>query len=144
MLRRLTTAKVLPALSTPDHWDSNDGNTGLHYQIMCNMSDVELQIQETINTVLEDYLEAQHIAWECPHQSKRLALELCQFITLGFQKWKHRDHSKRDACKMTAMCVRWIFKEFTPKGWLRAMCTIRGIQLSLPQNTCGPPGRPMR
>jgi len=105
------TAEALPALSSPAKWDSNDGNTGLRYQIMRNMADVELQIQETITTVLGDYLEAQHIARECLHQSKRFALELCQFITLDFQKWKHRGHSPKDAWKMTAVCVRRIFEE---------------------------------
>jgi hypothetical protein len=105
------TAEALPALPNPSKWDSNDGNTGLRYQIMRNMADVELQIQETINTVLGDYLEAQHIARECLHHSKRFALELCQFITLDFQKWKHRGHSPKDAWKMTAVCVRRIFEE---------------------------------
>jgi hypothetical protein len=105
------TAEALPALSTPERWDSNDGNTGLRYQIMRNMSDVELQLQETITTVLGDFPEAQHIARECLHQAKRFALELCQFITLDFQKWKHRGHSKKDAWKMTAVCVRRIFEE---------------------------------
>jgi hypothetical protein len=38
-------------------------------------------------------------------------MELCQFITLDFQKWKHRGHSKKDAWKMTAVCVRRIFEE---------------------------------
>jgi len=105
------TTEALPALPTPEKWDSNDGNTGLRYQIMRNMAVVELQIQETITTDLGDYLEAQHIARECLHQSKRFALELCQFITLDFQKWKHCEHSKRDAWLMTAVCVRRIFEE---------------------------------
>jgi len=87
------------------------GIQGLRYQIMRNMSDVELQLQETITTVLGDYSEAQHIAWECLHQSKCFAMELCQFITLDFQEWKHRGHSKKDAWKMMAVYVRWIFKE---------------------------------
>jgi len=105
------TSEALPALPTADRWDSNDGNTGLRHQIMRNMPDVELQIQETINTVLGDYPEARHLARECLHQSKRFAMELCQFITLDFQKWKHRGHAKRDAWKMTAVCVRRIFEE---------------------------------
>lgn len=105
------TAEALPALPSPEKWDSNDGNTGLRYQVMRNMADVELQIQETINTVLGDYLDAQHIARECLHQSKRFALELCQFITLDFQKWKHRGHAKKDVWKMMAVCVRHIFEE---------------------------------
>jgi len=46
------------------------------------MADVELQLQETINTVLSHYSEAQHIARECLHHSKRFAMELCQFFTL--------------------------------------------------------------
>lgn len=105
------TAESLPALSTPEKWDSNDGNTGLRYQITRNMADVELQISESISTILKDYPEAQYIARECLHQAKRFALELAQFITLDYQKWKHRGHAKRDAWKMTAVCVRRIFEE---------------------------------
>ncbi len=103
--------EALPALPTPAKWDSNDGNTGLCYQILHNMADVELQFQETITTVLGDYLEAQHIARECLHHSKRFALELCQFITLDYQKWKYHGHSQKDAWKMTSVCVRRIFEE---------------------------------
>jgi hypothetical protein len=58
------------------------------------MADVELQISESISTVLRKYPEAQYIAQECPHQAKRFALELAQFITLDYQKWKHRGHAK--------------------------------------------------
>jgi hypothetical protein len=105
------TSEALPALPNSDRWDSNNGNMGLRHQIMRNMADVELQIQETINTVLGDYSEAQHLARECLHQSKCFALELCQFISMDFQKWKHRGHSKKDAWKMTAVCVRRIFEE---------------------------------
>lgn len=105
------TADTLPALPNPDKWDSNDGNTGLRYQITRNMADVELQLSETISTILRDYPEALHIARECLHQAKRFALELCQFITLDFQKWKYRGHSKKDAWRMTAVCVRRIFEE---------------------------------
>jgi len=53
---------------------------------VCNMSDVELQLQEMITTVLGDYPKAQHIVRECLHQSKRFAMEMCLFITLDFQK----------------------------------------------------------
>ncbi len=80
------TAEALPALNSPEKWDSNDGNTGLHYQITRNMSDVKLQISESIMMILSDTLEAQYIARECLHQAKRFALELCQFITLDYQK----------------------------------------------------------
>jgi hypothetical protein len=78
-------AEALPALNSPDKWDSNDGNTGLHYQITRNMSDVKLQISESIMMILSDTLE--------------FALELCQFITLDYQKWKFREHTKKDAWK---------------------------------------------
>jgi hypothetical protein len=105
------TAEALPALKTPDKWDSNDGNTGLRYQISRNMADVEFQLQETISTVLGPYTEAKHIAQECLHQAKRFALELSQFITTDYQKWRHRGHSQKDAWKMTSVCVRGIFEE---------------------------------
>lgn len=94
------TAEALPALSSPDKWDSNYGNTGSRYQITRNMSDVELQITESINTILNPYPEAQFLAKECLHQAKRFALELCQFITLDYQKWNHRGHAKKDAWKI--------------------------------------------
>jgi len=105
------TSEALPALKSPDKWDSNDGNTGLRYQISRNMGDVELQLQETIATVLADYTEAKHVAQECLHQSKRFVLELSQFITTDFQKWRHRGHAPKEAWKMTSVCVRRIFEE---------------------------------
>jgi hypothetical protein len=104
-------AEALPANSTPEKWDSNDGHSGLCHQISCNMTDVEIQIQETITTVLSSYLEALHIARECLHHSKRFELELCQFIASDFQKWKHRGQGKKEAWKMTAVCVRCIIEE---------------------------------
>jgi hypothetical protein len=105
------TAEALPALRSPEKWDSNDGNTGLRYQITRNMADVEFQIQETISSVLGPYTEAKHIAQECLHHSKRFALELTQFITSDYQKWRHRGHAQKDAWKMTSVCVRRIFEE---------------------------------
>jgi hypothetical protein len=99
---KMDTAEALPALKTPDKWDSNDGNTGLRYQISRNMAYVEFQIQETISTVLGPYPEAKHMAQECLHQSKRCALELSQFITTDFQKWRHQGHAPKDAWKMTS------------------------------------------
>jgi hypothetical protein len=108
---KMDTAEALPALKTPDKWDSNDGNTGLRYQISRNMAYVEFQIQETISAVLGPYPEAKHMAQECLHQSKRFALELSQFITTDFQKWRHQGHAPKDAWKMTSVCVRRIFEE---------------------------------
>jgi hypothetical protein len=109
--RNVDTDEALPALPTPERWDSNDGNTGFHYHITGNMVDVKLQIQESINTILGDFPEAQYIARECLHSSKWFALELCQFITLDFQKWRHGRHAKWDTLKMTSVCVRRIFEE---------------------------------
>jgi len=43
--------------------------------------------------------------------SQALALELAQFITTDYQKWRHRGHATRDAWKMTSVCVRRIFEE---------------------------------
>jgi hypothetical protein len=107
----IDTADALPALSNPNKWDSNEGTTGLRYQITRNMGDVELQISEAISTILQDYPEAQHLARECLHHSKRFALELCQFMTLDYQKWKHRGHQPKEAWKMTSVCIHCIFEE---------------------------------
>jgi hypothetical protein len=75
------------------------------------MADEELQISESITTILQDKPEALYIARECLHQAKQFVLELAQFITLDYQKWKHRGHAKKEAWKMTSVCVRRIFEE---------------------------------
>jgi hypothetical protein len=105
------TAEALPALKSPEKWDSNDGNTGLCYQISRNVADVEFQLQENISTILGPYPEAKHIAQECLHQSKHFALELSQFITTDYQKWRHWGHAQKDAWKMMSVCIRRIFEE---------------------------------
>lgn len=38
-------------------------------------------------------------------------MELSQFITTDYQKWRHRGHAQKDAWKMTSVCVRRIFEE---------------------------------
>ena len=105
----LDTSDKLPALSDPDKWDN--GATGLKYQILRGMSDVEYQIESAIDSLLGDYDEAKQLAKECLFKSKRFIMDLCSFMTQDFFKWQFRGHSKREAWKMTAVSVRRIFEE---------------------------------
>jgi hypothetical protein len=105
----LDTSDRLPALSDPDKWDN--GATGLKYQILRSMGDVEYQMESAIDSVLADYDEAKQLAKECLFKSKRFIMELCNFMTQDFHKWMYRGHGKRDSWKMTAVSVRRIFEE---------------------------------
>jgi hypothetical protein len=56
-------SEYLPALQDPDKWDN--GIMGLRYQISRGMSDVEIQLESTIDSILKDYPEPRQIAKEC-------------------------------------------------------------------------------
>jgi len=105
----LDTSEKLPALSDPDKWDN--GATGLKYQILRSMSDVEYQLESAIDSVLGDFDEARQIAKECLFRSKRFIIDLSNFMSQDYHKWTFRGHSKADAWKMTAVSVRRIFEE---------------------------------
>jgi hypothetical protein len=105
----LDTSDKLPALSDPDKWDN--GATGLKYQILRGMSDVEYQLESAVDSILGDYDEARQLAKECLFKSKRFVMELCNFMTQDYHKWRYRGHSKVEAWKMTAVSVRRIFEE---------------------------------
>jgi len=102
-------SEYLPALQDPDKWDN--GLTGLRYQINRGMSNVEFQLESSIDSILKNYPEPQQIAKECLYKSKRFVMDLCSFITQDFQKWQHRGHSKKDSWRMTTVCVRRIFEK---------------------------------
>ena len=99
----------LPSLSDPDKWDNR--MTGLKFQITRGMGDVEYQLESAIDSILKHYNKACLIARECLYKLKRFVMELCSFIPQDFQKWQHRGHAKKEAWKMTAVCVRCIFEE---------------------------------
>jgi len=105
----LDTSDKLPALSDPDKWDN--GGTGLKYQLLRGMSDVEYQIESAIDSVLGDYDDAKQLAKEFLFKSKHFVMELCNFMTQDYNKWKFRGHSKTDSWRMTAVSVRRIFEE---------------------------------
>lgn len=105
----LDDSEFLPAIQDPDKWDN--GITGLRYQIGRGMSDVEFQIESTIESVLGDYPEPRQIAKDCLYKAKRFVTELSTFISQDYQKWMHRGHSKKESWKMTTVCVRRIFEE---------------------------------
>lgn len=75
------------------------------------MSDVDFQIESSIDTILGDYLEPQQIAKDCLYKAEHFVTEMCTFITQDFQKWHHRGHSKKESWQMTTVCVHRIFKE---------------------------------
>jgi hypothetical protein len=102
-------SEYLPALMDPDKWDN--GMTGLRYQINRGMSDVEFQLESTIDSVLRDYPEPKQIAKDCLYKAKRFVTDLCSFISNDYQKWLHRGHSKKDSWRMTSVCVRRVFEE---------------------------------
>lgn len=105
----LDDSEYLPALQNPDKWDN--GITGLRYQISRGMSDVEFQLELTIDSMLRDYPEPRQIAKDCLYKAKRFVTDLCNFITQDYQKWQHRGHSKTESWRMTTVCVRRIFEE---------------------------------
>jgi uncharacterized coiled-coil protein SlyX len=100
--------EFLPALPSPDKWDS--GSTGLRYQIDKSLVDVILQVESAINSILDLHIEARQIATECLIESKRFISELSHFISQDYSCWLHRGHSKREAWKITSVCVRCVFE----------------------------------
>jgi hypothetical protein len=101
--------QYLPAIRHPDKWD--DGSDGLMYQITKGMTDVETQLRSTIDSVLDGYHEAWHLASQCLFEAKRFVMDLFTFMTQDYFKWKARGHSKQDAWNMTSLCVRRIFEK---------------------------------
>jgi hypothetical protein len=83
----LDDSEFLPALQDPDKWDN--GLTGLKYQISQGMSDIEFQLESSIDTILKDYPEPRQIAKDCLYKSKRFVTDLCNFISQDYQKWQH-------------------------------------------------------
>jgi hypothetical protein len=104
----LDDCEYLPALPDVTKWDS--GSTGLRYQIDKSLVDITTQVESAIDSILEHHLEARQIAMECLLESKHFVSELCYFISHDYSKWLHRGHSKKEAWKITSICVRRIFE----------------------------------
>ena len=102
-------SQYLPSISDPDKWDN--GMHGLRHSINKGMNLVETQLENAINTILRPYPEARQIAQECLYRSKRFVTELCAFISDDYNKWYARGHGKKDAWRMTSVCVRRVFEE---------------------------------
>jgi hypothetical protein len=98
------------------------------------MSDVEFQLESTIDTVLWNYPEPRQIAKDCLYKAKRFVMDLCSFISNDFQKWLHRGHSKRESWKMTTVCVHRIFEEIhSQRVVARDMLDIQDSDFSCPK-----------
>jgi len=100
-------SEYIPAIMDPDKWDN--GVTGIKHQILRGMSDVEYQLESAIDSILNPYAEARQVAKEC--LSKCFVVDLCNFTSTDFQKWKLRGHGKKDSWRMAAVSVRRIFEE---------------------------------
>jgi hypothetical protein len=86
-----------------------------------NMANVLLQI-----TIFQDHKEAKHIARECQHKAKWFALELYQFITQDFQKWKHPDLCSRHCSG----------HDIHPQSWLMSNCILCSLNWSSNKPGC--------
>jgi len=104
----LDDSKFLPALPSPDKWDS--GSTGLRYQINKSLVDVTLQVESAINSILDLHIKARQLAMECLIESERFISELSHFILQDYAQWLHRGHSKKEAWKITSVCVQRVFE----------------------------------
>lgn len=102
-------SQYLPGVPDPDKWDN--GLHGLKHAISKGMGLVETQVENAIHTVLHPYPEAKRLAQECLYKAKRFITELCTFISEDFHNWKARGHGKKDAWRMTSVCVRRVFEE---------------------------------
>jgi hypothetical protein len=102
-------SEYIPAISDPDKWDNSV--TGIKHQITRGMSDAEYQLESAIDLVLNPYPEARQIAKECLYKAKHFVIDLCNFISTDYQKWKLHGHGKKDSWRMTAVSVRRIFEE---------------------------------
>jgi len=138
----LDDSEFLPALQDPDKWDN--GLTGLKYQISQGMSDIEFQLESSIDTILKDYPESRQIAKDCLYKSKRFVTDLCNFISQDYQKWQHRGHGKKDSWRKTNMCAsEESSKGFIPNEWSREIFWMSTMPISRGLNFFGQLGKLM-
>jgi hypothetical protein len=79
-------SEYIPAITDPNKWDN--GVTGIKHQITRGMSNVEYQLESAIDCVLNPYAEARQVAKECLYRAKRFLIDLCNFTSTDYQKWK--------------------------------------------------------
>jgi hypothetical protein len=106
----LDTSRVLPGLQSADKWNS-DGVTGLQLQVERELPNVDLQFRNAILGTFEDSAEARDLALELLYQSKKFALDLCNFIQRDYEFWLHKKYAKKDAWELTCLSVWRIFED---------------------------------
>jgi hypothetical protein len=98
----LDDSEFLPAIQDPNKWDN--GITRLRYQIGRGISDVEFQIQSTIESVLGDYPEPWQIAKGCLYKAKQFVTVLSTFISRLPKMDTQRSLQKRQLKNNNSMC----------------------------------------
>ncbi len=106
----MDTSKTLPGLQSSEKWNS-DGVTGLPLQVERELPNVDLQFRNAIASTFEDSPEARDLALELLYQSKKFALDLCNFMQHDVDFWKHKGYTKQAAWELTCLSVRRIFED---------------------------------
>ena len=105
----LDDSEYLPAISDPDKWDN--GVTGIKHQISRSMGDVEYQLETAIDSTFRDVPETRQIARDCLYGAKCFVTDMCVFISGDYNRWQLQGHSKKEASKITSVCVWRMFEE---------------------------------
>jgi hypothetical protein len=80
----MDTAQALPGLTKVEQWN-NKGVTSLQLQVKRELLNVDLQFRNAISSTFEDSAEARDLALELLYRSKKIALDLCNFIQRDYE-----------------------------------------------------------
>jgi hypothetical protein len=72
---------------------------------------VDLQLCNAISATFDTYPKARDLALELLYQSKKFALDLCNFIQRNFDFWRHKGYKASEAWELTCLSVRRIFED---------------------------------
>jgi hypothetical protein len=66
---------------------------------------------DVITATFEDSPDARDLSLKLLYQSKKFALDLCNFIQWDYKFWKHKGYSKKEAWELTCLSVQHIFED---------------------------------
>lgn len=64
-----------------------------------------MQFCNAITATFEDSPDARDLSLKLLYQSKKFALDLCNFIQWDYKFWKHKGYSKKEAWELTCLSV---------------------------------------
>jgi hypothetical protein len=106
----MDTSRTLPALQNGDKWNAN-GVTGLQLQVERELPNVDMQFCNAVSSTFDSNPEARDLALEFLYRSKKIALDLCNFIQRDYDFWKHKGYAKAEAWELTCLSVHRIFED---------------------------------